>query len=162
VNTRVHTYYPMRTRGCGCIGRPAFPTPSVFRAEINCKPRTHRAARMRRCIQPPLRGAPATKQSSFCLAAPKLDCFRLRSWSYGGQVASLAMTARYSFAIPAAHCARALTKFSAPEGVGNAGCRCTRSRACSVVSTRVSHHEAPEQPGIPARNGLRLISCSPR
>src|ERR1700756_3980844 len=45
VNTRVHTYYPMRTRGCGCIGRPAFPTPSVFRAEINCKPRAHRAAR---------------------------------------------------------------------------------------------------------------------
>ena len=50
VNTRVHTYYPMRTRGCGCIGRPAFPTPSVFRAEINCKPRTHRAARSRTCI----------------------------------------------------------------------------------------------------------------
>ena len=31
VNTRVHTYYPMRTRGCGCIGHPAFPTPSVLR-----------------------------------------------------------------------------------------------------------------------------------
>jgi hypothetical protein len=47
VNTRVHTYYPMRTRGCGCIGRPAFPTPSVFRADVFSKPRTHRAARMR-------------------------------------------------------------------------------------------------------------------
>src|ERR1700721_1349833 len=53
VNPRVHTYYPMRTRGCGCIGRPAFPTPSVFRAEVNCKPRTHRAARMRRCVANP-------------------------------------------------------------------------------------------------------------
>src|SRR6202043_791296 len=31
VNTRVHTYYPMRTRGCGCIGRPAFPTPSSLK-----------------------------------------------------------------------------------------------------------------------------------
>src|SRR5260370_2940969 len=31
---------------------------------------------------------------------------------------------------------------SAPKGVGNAGCRCTRSRACSVVNTRVSHHES--------------------
>jgi hypothetical protein len=31
VNTRVHTCYPMRTRGCGCIGRPAFPTPSELR-----------------------------------------------------------------------------------------------------------------------------------
>jgi hypothetical protein len=27
------------------------------------------------------------------------------------------------------------------EGAGNAGCECTRSRACSVESTRVSHHE---------------------
>src|ERR1700716_259071 len=26
------------------------------------------------------------------------------------------------------------------EGVGNAGCRCTRSLACKVESTRVSHH----------------------
>jgi hypothetical protein len=24
------------TRGCGCIGRPAFPTPSVFRAKRSC------------------------------------------------------------------------------------------------------------------------------
>src|SRR5258708_8372339 len=29
-----------------------------------------------------------------------------------------------------------------PEGGGNAGRRCTRSRACSVVNTRVSHHES--------------------
>jgi hypothetical protein len=33
-------------------------------------------------------------------------------------------------------------EFSAHEGVGNAGRRCTRSRACSVVNTRVSHHES--------------------
>ena len=32
VNTRVHSPIPMRTRGCGCIVLPAFPTPSVFRA----------------------------------------------------------------------------------------------------------------------------------
>ena len=32
VNTRVHTHYPMRTRGCGCAWHPAFPTPS-FRRE---------------------------------------------------------------------------------------------------------------------------------
>jgi hypothetical protein len=31
--------------------------------------------------------------------------------------------------------------FPPKEGVGNAGCPRTRSRACSVVSTRVSHHE---------------------
>src|SRR5271154_2005164 len=43
---------------------------------------------------------------------------------------------------------------SAPEGVGNAGCQRTRSRACSVVNTRVSHHGYAETPGIPARNGF--------
>ena len=30
VNTRVHTPTPKRTRGCGCIGHPAFPAPSPF------------------------------------------------------------------------------------------------------------------------------------
>src|SRR5713226_2291540 len=30
VNTRAHTYYPQRARGCGCIGHPAFPAPSSF------------------------------------------------------------------------------------------------------------------------------------
>src|ERR1700730_25905 len=31
VNTRVHTKTTKRTRGCGCIGHPAFPAPSYFR-----------------------------------------------------------------------------------------------------------------------------------
>jgi hypothetical protein len=31
VNTRVHTPTTKRTRGCGCIGHPAFPAPSYFR-----------------------------------------------------------------------------------------------------------------------------------
>ena len=30
VNTRVHTPTTKRTRGCGCIGHPAFPAPSYF------------------------------------------------------------------------------------------------------------------------------------
>jgi hypothetical protein len=34
------------------------------------------------------------------------------------------------------------------------GAQCTRSRACSVESTRVSHHESTGSPGIPARNGF--------
>src|ERR1700687_3677278 len=55
----------------------------------------------------------------------------------------------------AARCARGVDVSSAPrEGVGNAGCQRTRSRACSVDSTRVSHHEYAETPGIPARNGF--------
>src|ERR1700730_1724010 len=48
VNTRVHTKTTKRTRGCGCIGHPAFPAPSDFRmAQSFRKTRTHRAARTR-------------------------------------------------------------------------------------------------------------------
>ena len=51
VNTRVHTKTTKRTRGCGCIGHPAFPAPSDFlMAQSFRKARTHRAARMRRCV----------------------------------------------------------------------------------------------------------------
>jgi hypothetical protein len=45
--------------------------------------------------------------------------------------------------ILAARCARVLLSTFRPlqsEGAGNAGRRCARSRACSVVNTRVSHH----------------------
>src|ERR1700733_1387710 len=37
---------------------------------------------------------------------------------------------------------------------GMPGARCTRSRAWSVVNTRVSHHGYTGSPGIPARNGF--------
>src|SRR6266516_4871208 len=33
VNTGVHTQLTMRTPGCGCIGHPAFPAPSLQRAK---------------------------------------------------------------------------------------------------------------------------------
>jgi hypothetical protein len=36
-----------RTRGCGCIGHPAFPTPSAFQAMVHAQFRAHRAARSR-------------------------------------------------------------------------------------------------------------------
>jgi len=35
------------TRGCGCIGHPAFPTPSDFMGENSCTARAHHAAGMR-------------------------------------------------------------------------------------------------------------------
>jgi hypothetical protein len=44
------------------------------------------------------------------------------------------------FAIPRRDPPEFCKKPSAPEGVGNAGCPRTRSRACSVENTRVSHH----------------------
>src|ERR1700761_9346948 len=43
-NARAYYHY---TRGCGCIGHPAFPTPSDLQGEMICKPRARCAARMR-------------------------------------------------------------------------------------------------------------------
>src|SRR5258706_2176264 len=57
----------------------------------------------------------------------------------------------------AARCARVVQELSAlgkQRAWGMPGARCTRSRACSVVSTRVSHHGRTGTPGIPARNGF--------
>jgi hypothetical protein len=50
-------------------------------------------------VEPLRRSNPA-----FYVAALKLDCFRLRSWSFAGQVASLAMTGE--------------TKIKTPPGIG--------------------------------------------
>ena len=50
VNTRVHTSLPQRTRGCGCIGHPAFPAPSVHDGdESSGNPRAH-PPRDRGCV----------------------------------------------------------------------------------------------------------------
>jgi hypothetical protein len=37
------------------------------------------------------------------------------------------------------------------------GAQCTRSRACRVGSTRVSHHGRTGTPGIPARDGVNVL-----
>jgi hypothetical protein len=47
--------------------------------------------------------------------------------------------------------------FAQQRAWGMPGARCTRSRAWSVVSTRVSHHGRTETPGIPARNGFNSL-----
>jgi hypothetical protein len=58
----------------------------------------------------------------------------------------------------AARCARVMNKFFAPKRAwGMPGARCTRSRACRVVSTRVSHHGRTGTPGIPARDGFNGV-----
>jgi hypothetical protein len=50
VNTRVHFLPPLRTRGCGCTGRPAFPAPSDRRGRNEqTKPRAKQAARSQIC-----------------------------------------------------------------------------------------------------------------
>src|ERR1019366_9481273 len=60
-------YHCHCTRGCGRIGRPAFPAPSDWRGRNEqAKTRAKRAARSRTYISTSLRGAQATKQSILC------------------------------------------------------------------------------------------------
>jgi hypothetical protein len=70
------------------------------------------------------------------------------------------------FRIPAAGFARGLPEDLRPikqRAWGMPGAQCTRSRACSVVNTRVSHRRSPgNHPAFPHAMVLRLISCSPR
>src|ERR1700682_2505078 len=81
--------------------------------------------------------------------------FRLRSFSYGGQVAPR-NDARIWLRIPAARCARVVCESLARKRArGMPGARCTRSLACeSKKHTSVVTTGPPEQPGIPARNGF--------
>ena len=56
VNTRVHSNHHFRTRGCGCTGHPAFPTPSL--GGTTGIPRAKQAAGSRSRIQRPDRILP--------------------------------------------------------------------------------------------------------
>ena len=69
-----------------------------------------------------------------------------------------AMRPRFATHVPQKIRGRSAT----PRGEqGKPGARCTRSRACVVVSTRVSHHRSTGTPGLPCAMVLRLISRSP-
>ena len=118
------------------------------------------------CMLPSLRAKRAINSRSGCFAEP---------------VIGRAMTARYTFVFPRRESPELCLndppnkgRGATPRGErGMPGARCTRSRACRVVSTRVSHHGRTGTPGIPARNGFNglpralpgdraLLSPSPR
>jgi hypothetical protein len=75
VNTRVHTYYPMRTRGCGCAWHPAFPTPSFERAERAGQTSRELCGEIAESCSAVIARSEASKQSSFLSLCSKLDCF---------------------------------------------------------------------------------------
>jgi hypothetical protein len=91
---------------------------------------------------------------------------KLESWIASSQVL-LAMTTRCESAIPQAASPEFCSRTSRPlqsEGAGNAGRPMRPIAACAevvVASTRVSQ-VTPENDRHSPRNGLRLISCSPR
>jgi hypothetical protein len=78
VVTRVRSTNTKCTRGRGCSGHPAFPTPSKG-AEDKCKPRAHRAARARAASGfAVMARSEATKQSIlpfFARRDGEMDCF---------------------------------------------------------------------------------------
>ncbi len=51
VNTRVHSTLPLRTRGCGCTGHPASPTPSLGREVLQDSGASRRENNFRRLGQ---------------------------------------------------------------------------------------------------------------
>jgi hypothetical protein len=52
VNTGAHTSLPQRAPGCGCIGHPAFPAPSVCKGRrISGKARAHRRRGAKTCVR---------------------------------------------------------------------------------------------------------------
>src|ERR1700682_2352297 len=89
VVTRVRSTTTRCTRDRGCSGHPAFPAPSQGRTRQEqpgrIAPRECTLTSTRHCEEHLRRSNP------YLLCGP-MDCFRLRSSSYGGQVASLAMT----------------------------------------------------------------------
>jgi hypothetical protein len=78
----------------------------------------------------------------------------------------LAMTSRYDSAFPRRNSSGSCQ--IVPPGKGRGECRAPRHPQPRVDSrgidktTRVSHHGRTGLPSIPARNGLRFASCSPR
>ena len=64
VNTRVHTQLPQRTRGCGCIGHPAFPAPSDLQKAGNSRSNLARNLRRDRdAVSRATRSAVITRES---------------------------------------------------------------------------------------------------
>src|SRR6266566_7912795 len=78
VVTTLVCFVLFRTRGCGCIGHPAFPAPSILLGgwflQNSGASRRGNAESYLKWIDVIARSK-ATKQSSFLFAAPNLDCF---------------------------------------------------------------------------------------
>jgi hypothetical protein len=88
------------------------------------------------------------------------QCFREDD---GFRYALPILPTKHDFAPSGRDAPESLMNFPPRKGAGNAGCRCTRSRAWCVVNTRVSHHESTgTKPGIPARNGFNGFLRAPR
>jgi hypothetical protein len=106
---------------------------------------------------PSLRGAKRRSNPFFLYVARWIASRSLSSGAHSRDPLARNDVEKAQHRIPAARFARVLLK-SPPlksEGVGNAGCQCTRSRAWCVGSTRVGHREVTgKSPGIPARNGF--------
>src|SRR6202022_3935287 len=75
----------------------------------------------------------------------------------GTELAITSHQFRMRVRLPAARCARVVLERYAlgkQRAWGMPGARRTRSLACNVKKTRVSHHGRTGTPGIPARNGF--------
>ncbi len=97
-----------------------------------------------------------------------MDCFRLRSLSYGGQLVADAPCneGKHTLAISRRETPEVLHKHysQGKEGAGNAGCALhPRSRVQELcLEKHTSIQVQRKHSGIPRAMALRLMSCSPR
>jgi hypothetical protein len=76
VVTTLVCFILFRTRGCGCIERPAFPAPSDVQKGRDFLEKLARASGENTNLYlDVIARSAATKQSSFLFAVRKLDCF---------------------------------------------------------------------------------------
>src|SRR5260370_6758291 len=112
------------------------------------------------------RGTVIASEAKQSIPPPKesMDCFRLRSLSYGGQFVGLllAMTASDVKSHPATRCVRAVERTVRPKNQraqGMPGARCTRGLACKFVRKNAHEHTgSAEALRHSPRNGFTAYS----
>jgi hypothetical protein len=95
---------------------------------------------------------PPPPQSEFRSSRPTL-----RANARGGRGEEDEFEFQTASRVPAARCARVFQNLCPPSkqrAQGKPGVQCTRGRACSVESTRVSHHEFTGNIRLSPRNGF--------
>src|ERR1700726_3563935 len=144
VNTRVHTQLPQRTRGCGCIGHPAFPAPSTSKGERTGKTRARTAPRQGDCTSAvSAMITPALKTSDLTPTAPAVRADQAANRRSAPEIAaSRPLLTDLSLALKGPHIA-----VTAVLSVA-------RKRAYrGLPEEKKSHHESHRSPWIEDRPG---------
>jgi hypothetical protein len=155
VVTTLVCFVLFRTRGCGCIGRPAFPTPSFFWANASCTTRAHRAAGSRVIFD-----VIARSDLSAVAQRAKAKATKQSSLRHSGMVRrTRAGISRFRVRCGACHrAALGADPLASPRNDGlKTACGCLKIE--SVAS--IGPGRAKSQPSSPAESGRSSIPKAP-